>query len=115
MESLKQKKNKRRFAKLFNPKLPNYEFEYVPTPLSCGGVGIYFRSSLSYNVIEKTSTQAFRALWIEIQFLKKTNIIGGVIYRQHNSPDQFLTYFDEILEKSSTQNNCLFMPLEIST
>ena len=98
----------------FNPNLPNYEFEYVPTPLSCGGVGIYFSSSLSYNVIEKTSTLAFQALWIEIQFLKKTNIICGVIYRQHNSPDQFQIYFDEILEKLSTQNNCLFMSLEIS-
>ena len=66
-----------------------YEFEYVPTPLSCGGVGIYIRSSLSFNVIEKTSTQAFQALQIEIQFLKKTNIFYGVIYRQQNSPDQF--------------------------
>ena len=25
----------------FNPKIPNYEFEYVPTPLAAGGVGMY--------------------------------------------------------------------------
>ena len=49
----------RAYSLNFNPNLPNYEFEYVPTPLSCGGVGIYFSSSLSYNIIEKTSTQAF--------------------------------------------------------
>ena len=85
----------------FKPNLPNYGFEYVPTLLSCGGVGIYISSRRSYNVIEKTSTQAFQALWIEIQFLKKTNIICGVIYWQHNSPNQFQIYFDEILEKLS--------------
>ena len=38
----------RAYSLNFNPNLPNYEFEYVPTPLSCGGVGIYFSSSLSY-------------------------------------------------------------------
>ena len=72
-------------------------------------LGIYISSSLSYNVIEKTSTQAFQALWIEIQFLKKTNIISGVIYRQHNSPDQFKTYFDEISKKSSAQNKSIYV------
>ena len=25
----------------FNPHIPNYQFEQVPTPLSCGGVGMY--------------------------------------------------------------------------
>ena len=25
----------------FNPHIPNYQFEYVPTPLLCGGVGMY--------------------------------------------------------------------------
>ena len=53
--------------------------------------------------------KAFQALRIEIQFLKKTNIICGVIYRQHNSPDQFQTYFDEILGKLSTQNKPIYV------
>ena len=82
-----------------NPDLPNYKFEYVPTPLSCGGVGIYTSSNLTYNVIEKTSTVAFQAIWVEVQFIKKTSIICGVIYRHHNSPEQFQPYFDDTLEK----------------
>ena len=39
--------------------LPN---EYVPTPLSAGGVGMYIKSDLNYTVIEKSSEDAFQAL-----------------------------------------------------
>ena len=77
----------------FNPQIPNYQFEYVPTPLSCGGVGMYVSNSLNYTILEKTSNEAFQALWIEIDFLHCKNIICGVIYRQHNSPEQFQTAF----------------------
>ena len=48
-----------------------------------GGVGIYISGNLTYNVIEKTSTEAFPAIWVEVQFIKKTNIICGVIYRKN--------------------------------
>lgn len=37
-------------------------------------------------VNEKISSRAVQALWVELQFEKKSNIICGVIYRQHNSP-----------------------------
>ena len=33
----------------FNPHIPNYQFEQVPTPLSCGGVGMYVNSSINYS------------------------------------------------------------------
>ena len=42
-----------------NPHIPNYQFEQVPTPLSCGGVGMYVDTSLNYTVLEKTSNEAF--------------------------------------------------------
>ena len=29
----------------FNAFLPNYQFEYVPTPLSCGGVVMYINNT----------------------------------------------------------------------
>ena len=29
---------------------------------------------------------SYQALWVEIQFAKKTNVICWIIYRQHNSP-----------------------------
>jgi len=81
------------------PKIPGYNFEYVPTPLSAGGVGMFIDESLEYNVIEKTSNTAFQALWIEILFSGRKNIVCGIVYRQHNSPEEFLKYFEDSIEK----------------
>ena len=55
--------------------------------------------ALNYKVIEKTSNEAFQALWIEMPFAKKKNVICGVTYRQRNSPDLFQRYFEETIEK----------------
>ena len=82
----------------FNYDIPGYAFEYVPTPLSAGGVGMYIRDDYKYFVIEKMSEQAFQALWIEIFVPGKKNIICCVLYRQHNNPDCFLKYFDDKIE-----------------
>ena len=71
----------------FDPSIPNYEFEYIPTPLSFGGIGMYIDKSLDYTVIERTSNEAFQALWTTIHFSDKSDFICGVIYRQHNSPE----------------------------
>ena len=49
-----------------NPSIPGYFFEYVPTPLVSGGVGLYINDSLKYTVIEKVSDEAFQSFWIEI-------------------------------------------------
>jgi hypothetical protein len=40
----------------------------VPTPLSAGGVGMYIDDNLNYRIIEKSSNEAFQALWVEIEF-----------------------------------------------
>ena len=89
-----------------NLNIENYNFEFAPTPLSCGGVGMYISNNLNYTILEKTSNEFFQALWIEIHFFKKSNSICGIIYRQHNRPNEFLTYFENVLEKySSTQKN----------
>ena len=82
----------------FNPEIPGYTFEYVPTPLSAGGVGMYIDSELSYTVLMKSSNEAFQALWVEIHQTNAANIICGVLYRQHNSPELFLKYFEETVE-----------------
>ena len=59
----------------FNPSIPGYVFEYVPTPLAFGCVGLYINDSLKYTVIEKVFDEAFQSLWIKIQFPLKSNII----------------------------------------
>ena len=45
-----------------NPRIPGYDFEYVPTPLASGGVGLYVNDSLKYTVIEKVCDEAFQSL-----------------------------------------------------
>ena len=42
--------------------IDGYAFEFVPTPLSAGGVGMYINEELDYTVLVKTSEEAFQAL-----------------------------------------------------
>ena len=97
----------------FNPNLPGYIFEYAPTPLASGGVGLYIYESLRETVIEKkkqkTSNEAFQVLWIEIQSSQKSEIICCIVYRQHNSPKRFQEYFDETLEKLIASNKSVYI------
>ena len=58
---------------------------------------------------EKISSRAFQALWVEFQFEMKSNITCGVIYKQHNSPESFQTYFDETLEKRRTSGKPIYV------
>ena len=39
----------------FNPNIPGFNFEYVSTPLSAEGVGMYIDDNLNYKIIEKNS------------------------------------------------------------
>ena len=70
---------------------------------------MFIDENVKYRVIEKISSRAFQALWVELQFERKSNIICGVIYRQHNSPESFQTYFDETLEKLSMSGKPIYV------
>ena len=93
----------------FDPSIPNYLFKYVPTPLLAGGVGMYIHNDFNYTVIERTRDEAFQALWVEIHIAKKSTVICGVIYRQHNSPEKFLSYFEQTVEKLSASGRWIFI------
>ena len=54
---------------------------------------MYVDEAMTYTVIERTSNEAFQAIWIELQFAKQLNIIFGVIYRQHHSAERFFRLF----------------------
>ena len=86
-------------SQLCTAHIPGYVFESVPTPLASGGVGMFMDESLSYRVLERTSNEAFQVLWAEFSFENKKNVICGIFYRQHNSPEIFQSYFDETIEK----------------
>ena len=59
---------------------------------------MYIDSELRYTVSEKSSNEAFQALWVEIFQTNVANIICRVLHRQHNSPELFLKYFEETAE-----------------
>ena len=52
-----------------HPSIPGYVFEHMPIPLASGGTGLFVDQSVKYNVLEKTSNEAFQALWVEIFFV----------------------------------------------
>ena len=61
---------------------------------------MYIDEIMNYTVFERTYNEAFLALSIELQFAKQSNFICGVIYRQHNSVDRFLDYFEEAVQEN---------------
>ena len=93
----------------FHPSIPGYVFEYVPTPLASGSVGLFVDQSLHYMVLEKTANEAFQAIWIEISFVNHKNIVCGIIYRQHNSPEYFQSYFEELIEKMVSDDKNVYI------
>ena len=61
---------------------------------------MYKDEIMNYTVFERRYYEAFLALSIELQFAKQSNIICGVIYRQHNFVDRFLDYFEEAVREN---------------
>ena len=45
----------------FNPSIPGYSFENVPTPLAAGDVGMHVKDFLNYTEIERTSKETSQA------------------------------------------------------
>ena len=70
---------------------------------------MFISDKLKYTIIEKTSTNVFQALWVEFRFEKKSNIICGIIYRQHNLPESFQAYFDEALKRFSQSDKTIYI------
>ena len=83
--------------------------EFIGHSLGIRGIGLFVNQSLNYNVLEKISNEAFQALWVEISFVDHKNIISGIIYRQHNSPDDFLTYLDRKIEKMVSDDKDVYI------
>ena len=83
--------------------------EFIGHSLGIRGIGLFVNQSLNYNVLEKISNEAFQALWVEISFVDQKNIICGIIYRQHNSPDDFLTYLDRTIEKMVSDDKDVYI------
>lgn len=55
------------------------------------------------------TNEAFQPLWLEIEFTNKSNIICGIVYRQHNSADCFLEYFEETIDRYSATGKPIYL------
>ena len=92
------------------PNIPGYNPELVSTPLSAGGAGLFIDQSLDYLVLEETSMPDFQALWVEVCFVKQKNLVCGIVYRQHNSSEQFLSYIGGLqpISRDTDNNNAMY-------
>ena len=64
--------------------LPNYSYELCPTKSSPGGTLLYLRNHFSYKLRKEISIyKSFRleSTFTGINYLKKTNIVIGYIYK----------------------------------
>lgn len=93
----------------FIPQLPGYCFEFVKTPLSAGGVGLFINENYKYRVLERSTNSSYQALWIEISLPNHKKNICGIVYRQHNNADQFLDHLSDFLEYFSNHNNNIYL------
>lgn len=66
----------------FNVDLENYDFIHSDSPTNAGGVGLYIKKSIKYNLKSEISLncRAVEDLWIEMKIGKKSFTVG-VIYR----------------------------------
>ena len=72
------------------PQLRGYCFEFVKTPLSACGVGLFINENCKYRVFERSTNSSYQVLWIEMLPPNHKKNICRIVYRQHNYADQFL-------------------------
>ena len=64
----------------YNYNITGYSFEFVPSPLAAGGVGMYINNRFNYVVIEKAINIAYQALWILILIFQRKEISYAQLY-----------------------------------
>ena len=78
-----------------NIKIDGYEFINTPTESMAGGVGIYVKNGIDYDIIPSISLcepKIAESIFIEIRNKKRKNIIVGTVYRH---PSTELNNFTE--------------------
>ena len=91
------------------PELSGYHFEFVPTPLAAGGVGLFIDENVKYRIVERVTNSSYQALWIEFQQSNDKKNMCGIVYRQHNDANEFLHYLSESLERFNRHNHNIYL------
>ena len=93
-----------------NIRIPGYIFLGVNSKTSAGGVGIYISENINFtrrNDLDLALTEGVENFWIEIQRIKRKNVVIGCIYRH---PSQNRETFHEAIETKLnllTDENCV--------
>ena len=98
---------------MINTDIPGYTFISQPTDSSAGGVGLYVKQDLNYNIRTKLSlsNSDFESLLIEIDNQSHKNFICGIIYRHPNSDiSSFMDYLNSTVEKIHREKKKLCNP-----
>ena len=99
---------------LSNISLRGYTFLSNPSLTNAGGVGLYVKNNLNFNLREdlnSINTVEFESIWIEVEMNNK-NLICGVIYRHpsNSNNEAFLNYLNSTAEKINKENkHCAVM------
>ena len=94
--------------------LPGYQFVHDNSMTQAGGVALYVKTRLHFNVRHNILFHAveYESVWIEIinKTTKLKNIILGVLYRHpQNSIPDFTDKFSDLLDTISTENKDIYV------
>ena len=96
-----------------NITINGYNFISKPTLTNAGGVGLYVKEGIPFNIREDLCliTKEFESLWIEINSYPYKNLVCGILYRHPSGkPEEFTKYLYSTLDKISKEKKlCLFM------
>ena len=94
------------------PSLEGYDFVRKDSELNCGGVGIFIKNTISYEVREDISLNVPKCqdIWLDIKPLSKKSIILAAVYRhpRHNF-QSFQNNLLKILEKIGNKKKDFFI------
>ena len=99
---------------LSNIEIDGYDFVHTKTTTQCGGVGIYIKSGIEYEVLDHLSLthhNVSESIFIEIKNNRRKKVIIGCIYRHPRPVPEFLNiYFDKMLDNiSKTKKTCFLL------
>ena len=96
-----------------NITINGYDFISKPTLSNAGGVGLYVKEGIPFNIREDLCliTKEVEPLWIEINTYPYKNLVCGFLYRHPSGkPEEFTKYLYSTLDKISKEKKlCLFM------
>ena len=96
-----------------NITINGYDFISKPTLTNAGGVGLYVKEGIPFNIREDLCliTKEFESLWIEINRYPHKSLVCGILYRHPSgNPGDFTKYLCSTLDKISKEKKlCLFM------